>query len=181
MNGGVWCAFPACHVGMPYNVGVIRDKLVVSMVKSLTPQISKKPSMPRGQPFQKGRSGNPGGRPRRTQEEVDLIEACRSKTPEALGTILQLMHESDNDRVKLAAAQYVIERGWGKAPERIELLAATVDLTAGDDMGELSPLDVYLQVIKGGRIPVKNSNPSPKLKARTGLMAILDKGEEVRL
>ena len=62
-------------------------------------------------------------------EEVELIEACRQKTREALETILQLMEESDNDRVRLAAAQYVIERGWGKAPERIELLAATVGLS----------------------------------------------------
>ncbi len=165
---------------MSYNGGVIRDKLVVTMVKSLTPQISNKPkAMPRGQPFEKGKSGNPGGRPKRTEEEVDLIEACRVKTPEALQTILELMEGSDNDRVKLAAAQYVIERGYGKAPERIELLAATVDLSA-DDI-DLSPEEAYLQVIKGGRIPVKNSNPAPKMNARTGLMAILDKAEEVRL
>ena len=152
------------------------------MARSLFADNNKIPkNMPRGLPFEKGKSGNPGGRPKRTIEEADLIEACRTKTPEALQTILELMEKSNNDRVKLAAAQYILERGWGKTPERIELLAATVDLTAGDDMGELSPLDVYLQVIKGGRIPVKNSNPSPKLKARTGLMAILDKGEEVRL
>ena len=150
------------------------------MVKSLAPQISNKPNnMPRGQPFEKGKSGNPGGRPKRTPEEVDLIEACRTKTPEALNTILELMEGSDNDRVKLAAAQYVLERGWGKAPERIELLAATVDLTA-DDIN-LSPVEAYLQVIKGGRIPVKNTISSSNAKERSGLMAILDKAEEVRL
>ena len=150
------------------------------MARSLFADNSKIPkNMPRGLPFEKGKSGNPGGRPKRTPEEADLIEACRTKTPEALQTILELMDESDNDRVKLAAAQYVIERGWGKAPERIELLAATVDLTA-DDI-DLSPVEAYLHVIKGGRIPVKNSNPSPKLKARTGLMSILDESEEVRL
>jgi hypothetical protein len=165
---------------MLYNDCMIRDKLVVTMVKSLTPQISNKPKdMPRGQPFVKGKSGNPGGRPKRTPEEADLIEACRTKTPEALQTILELMEKSDNDRVKLAAAQYVIERGWGKAPERIELLTATVDLTANDI--DLTPVEAYLQVIKGGRIPVKNTNSSSSAKARTGLMSILDKCEEVRL
>ena len=165
---------------MSYNVGVIRDKLVVSMVKTISPQISKIPkNMPRGQPFEKGKSGNPGGRPKRTIEEADLIEACRTKTPEALETILEMMEKSDNDRVKLAAAQYVIERGFGKAPERIELLAVTVDLSAEDI--DLSPQEAYLQVIKGGRIPVKDTISSSSAKARTGLMAILDKGEEVRL
>ncbi len=150
------------------------------MIKSLTPQISNKPkSMPRGRPFEKGKSGNPGGRPKRTPEEIDLIEACRTKTPEALKTVLQLMEESDNDRVKLAAAQYVIERGWGKAPERIELLAAAVDLTA-DDI-DLTSEEAYLQIVRGGRIPVKKTASPSEGKTRSGLVAILDEAEEVRL
>jgi hypothetical protein len=73
------------------------------------PQISK--NLPRGRPFRKGASGNPGGRPKRTPEEVQLIEACRAKTPEALDVIQELMDNSANDRVRLAAAQFIIERG----------------------------------------------------------------------
>ena len=150
------------------------------MARSLFPDNSKiTKNMPRGQPFEKGKSGNPGGRPKRTPEEVDLIEACQTKTHAALETILQLMQESDNDRVKLAAAQYVIERGWGKSPERIELLAATVDLTAGDI--DLSPVEAYLQVIKGWKIPVKDTISYSNAKVRIDLMSILDESEEVRL
>jgi hypothetical protein len=90
-------------------------------------EISKKQR--RGKPFPKGVSGNPGGRPKRTEEEVSLAEACRAKTSEALVVVETLMRESSNDRVRLAAAEFVIERGWGKAMERVELAGRPVQLT----------------------------------------------------
>ena len=67
------------------------------------------------------------GRPKRTPDEEQLIQACREKTPEALATIEALMRESSNDRVRLAAAQFIVERGYGRAPERIELVARRED------------------------------------------------------
>lgn len=151
------------------------------MVKSLSPQISNLPKqMPRGRPFEKGSSGNPGGRPKRTAEEVELIEACRAKTGEALETILELMESSDNDRVRLAAAQFVIERGWGKAPERIELLAATLDISA-DDFDE-SPMGAYLRLIKGGRVEPKALEPAaPEQTNRAARLALLQENDGVRL
>ncbi len=70
--------------------------------------------------FKPGQSGNPGGRPKKTEEQIQLESACRAKTKDALDTILVLMRSADKDSVKLSAAQFVIERGWGKAVQRNE-------------------------------------------------------------
>lgn len=75
---------------------------------------------PRGKPFQKGSTGNPGGRPKKTQEEIDLIAACKAKVPEALEVISTIMNSGENERNKLSAALAIIERGYGKPKETVE-------------------------------------------------------------
>lgn len=46
---------------------------------------------------------------------------CRDKTPEALAKILEIMDSGESDKVQLSAAQYVIDRGWGKAAQQLTL------------------------------------------------------------
>lgn len=70
--------------------------------------------------FKKGVSGNPGGRPKKTAEELDLIAACKDRTPAALAVIESIMIEGENERNRLAAAQAIIERGHGKPKETVE-------------------------------------------------------------
>ena len=70
--------------------------------------------------FKKGRSGNPSGRKKKTEEEQLLEDLCKDKTQDALSTILLIMEGGENERNRLAAAQYVIDRGWGKARQAVE-------------------------------------------------------------
>jgi hypothetical protein len=73
-----------------------------------------------GKPFAKGVSGNPGGRAKRTPEELDLIAACKAKAPQALDVMIEIMAHGENERNRLAAAQAIIERGYGKPEQSVK-------------------------------------------------------------
>lgn len=77
-----------------------------------------KKAKPRGRPFQKGQSGNPGGRP---ADYGAFRELCRSKSPQAVAALEAALDRSDASSV--AAARVLLEYGWGKpsaAPEDLE-------------------------------------------------------------
>lgn len=79
-----------------------------------TAQKSKTKAKPRGKPIAKGQVLNPGGRPKKTVEELDLIAACKAKTPEALSVITDIMVNGEKEQTRLAAALSIIERAYGK-------------------------------------------------------------------
>jgi hypothetical protein len=70
-------------------------------------------------------SGNPSGRPTLTAEELKLATACRENGRDALGTIVNLMKTAEKESVRLAAAQYILNRGWGKAVQAMEVTGKT--------------------------------------------------------
>lgn len=102
------------------------------MAKAHSPAENSK-LMPRGKPFQPGKTGNPGGRPKKTEEERTLEALCKEKTPQALDTILYIMGQGEQERARLAAAQYIIDRGWGKAKESVEL-SGNIALSIADQI-----------------------------------------------
>ena len=87
--------------------------------------------------FKKGQTGNPGGRPKRTAEEIDLIAACKTKTPAALAVIERLMTSASSDAVKLNAAMSIIERAYGKATQFVDAKVSTLADLSDEDLDKL--------------------------------------------
>ena len=62
--------------------------------------------------FVPGQSGNPGGRPK---DEHRVAELARSYTVEAIDTLVELMRDGKDERIRGTAAQALLDRGWGRA------------------------------------------------------------------
>src|SRR5262245_52340585 len=66
--------------------------------------------------FAKGVSGNPGGRPKLPAE---LREIFQAKGPEALEVLTRCLQSSD-ERIAIAAATAILDRGYGKPAQTID-------------------------------------------------------------
>jgi hypothetical protein len=65
--------------------------------------------------FQKGQSGNPGGR--RKPDEV-VVNLAREASPRAMGRLIELL-EHREPRTVIAAATIIMERAYGKPTQPI--------------------------------------------------------------
>lgn len=66
--------------------------------------------------FLKGQSGNPGGRPK---ESDDVRELARQHGPDAIAKLVSWMN-SDNPKASVSASQALLDRGYGKPVQAIE-------------------------------------------------------------
>jgi hypothetical protein len=85
--------------------------------------------------FQPGQCGNPAGRPKgsvnkpkeivppKTAREKmrDAVLLAREATPEAVAKLVSLMRHGDNDQIKLAAANAILDRGLGKPTQPVDV------------------------------------------------------------
>lgn len=66
-------------------------------------------------PFEKGQSGNPSGRPK---ADSHLRILARQQTDKAVNTLIAAL-DDDNSRVRVTAAEAILDRGWGKPAQTI--------------------------------------------------------------
>lgn len=71
---------------------------------------------PRGKPFKKGQTGNPGGRPKLPEDVKHVRELARQYTMQAVTALVESL-ASDSASAKVAAANALLDRGWGKAEQ----------------------------------------------------------------
>jgi hypothetical protein len=72
-----------------------------------------------GRPFEPGKSGNPGGRPRIL---ANVQEAARQYTAEAMETLAIIMRDTKAPpATRVAAANSLLDRGWGRAPASLKV------------------------------------------------------------
>ena len=79
----------------------------------------------KGRPFPKGVSGNPGGRPKVLG---DVQELAREQSPQAIDTLAEIMsNEKAPPAARVAAANALLDRGYGKPTQPISKTLAKVD------------------------------------------------------
>jgi hypothetical protein len=68
-------------------------------------------------PFKKGKSGNPGGRPKENDEVKRLAQ---QHGPEAIKRLADWM-ASDNAKASVAASQVLLDRGYGRPAQSVAM------------------------------------------------------------
>lgn len=68
-----------------------------------------------------GQSANPGGRKRETAE---VRELARQHTKAAIQALADIMADGDKDAARVAAAEALLNRGWGRPEQAVQLEGA---------------------------------------------------------
>ena len=85
----------------------------------------------RGKPFQKGVSGNPGGRPKVLG---DVQELARQQSPQAIDALAKIMSdEKAPPAARVAAANALLDRGYGKPTQPISKTLVKADPSTMSD------------------------------------------------
>ncbi len=87
---------------------------------------SEKNSKTWGKPFEKGKSGNPSGRPKIPEDARAMLKAA---TPAAVKLLVDtLNNENERTETRVKCAEAVLDRVYGKANQPIDLGGAVPEI-----------------------------------------------------
>ena len=119
-----------CDVVRLPSPGTVKPRVVSARASARRPPLprpatsprppARRPDAVRAAPrtaFRPGQSGNPGGRPKAIAEVRHL---ARQYTSLAIETLASIVQHGDKETARVAAAQALLDRGWGKAVQSLD-------------------------------------------------------------
>lgn len=93
--------------------------------------------------FKPGQSGNPGGRPKLTQEEQDALTMAKQFAPDAIRALHEIAtSKTASDKARVTAAEAIINRVYGKPKETVESTVKHERRSESDIVAELVALGI---------------------------------------
>jgi hypothetical protein len=125
---------------------------------------------PRGRPWPKGVSANPGGKPNgerkrkitRMATVADVRLLARDEGPDAIRELAKIMRsKTASDMARIAACNSLLDRGWGRPPQAVELFQADAayDMKESEEraresfVSRLVELGVRIRITEGSERP----------------------------
>src|SRR5208337_2759953 len=107
--------------------------------------------------FRPGQSGNPAGRPKgRTpaQEAIaDVRELAREHTAEAIDTLVSIATDTKCPAAaRVGAAVSILDRGWGKPAQQMEIDHKETTLAITADMTPQQAAEAFAATILGAEV-----------------------------
>jgi hypothetical protein len=121
---------------------------------------------PRGKPFPKGVSGNLKGKPKGAVQVAPTITdvrlLARVEGPEAIRKLTAIMkNEAATHMAQIAAASQLLDRGWGRPPQAVELTGAE---GGPIQIMEVDPLDVIRSRLASIAERLREGERTPRLQ-----------------
>ena len=70
-------------------------------------------------PFKRGISGNPGGRPKRTEQVIEIEALARQHAPQAMEALVKIAMSGKTDSARVAAATAILDRAFGRPAQTV--------------------------------------------------------------
>ena len=87
-------------------------------------------------PFKPGNNANPGGRPRKTKEQVELEKRCQEYVATDGWKALKEMANHRDVKVKQWAISTILDRGFGKPTEVLDVTTRDESIYSPESIAE---------------------------------------------